>query len=79
VRVDISDTAGSELPMRTKLLFVVNVDWFFLSHRLPIALKAIEQGYEVHITTALTDKLAVLNSNGLLVHPLSLDRSSAGA
>ena len=26
------------------ILFVVNADWFFLSHRLPIAKKAIEEG-----------------------------------
>jgi len=61
-----------------KLLFVVNVDWFFMSHRLPIALEAIRQGYEVHIATALTDKLTVLQSHGLVVHPLSLDRSREG-
>ena len=61
-----------------KLLFVVNVDWFFLSHRLPIALEAIRQGYEVHIATALTDKLTVLQKHGLIVHPISLDRSRAG-
>jgi len=78
VSVDISGMAGSELPMRPKLLFVVNVDWFFLSHRLPIALEALRQGYEVHIATALTDKLTLLQSHGLVVHPLSLDRSSSG-
>ena len=61
-----------------KLLFVVNVDWFFLSHRLPIALAAKRQGYEVHIATALTDKLTVLQNHGLIVHPISLDRSRAG-
>ena len=27
---------------KNTLLFIVNVDWFFVSHRLPIALKAIE-------------------------------------
>ncbi len=76
--VDISSMVGSEPPMRRKLLFVVNVDWFFLSHRLPIALEAMRQGYEVHIATALTDKLTALQSHGLVVHPLSLDRSSTG-
>jgi len=60
------------------LLFVVNVDWFFLSHRLPIALEAMRQGYQVHIATGLTDKLNELQRNGLVVHPLVLDRSSAG-
>ena len=76
--VDISSMAGSKTPMRRKLLFVVNVDWFFVSHRLPIALEAMRQGYEVHIATALTDKLTVLQNHGLVVHPLSIDRSSGG-
>jgi glycosyltransferase involved in cell wall biosynthesis len=58
-------------------MFVVNVDWFFLSHRLPIALEAMRQGYEVHIATGMTDKLDDLQHHGLVVHPLALDRSSA--
>jgi len=64
--------------MSPTLLFVVNVDWFFLSHRLPIALEAMRQGYQVHIATGLTDKQGELQRNGLVVHPLALDRSSAG-
>lgn len=33
-----------------KPLFVVNVDWlFFVSHRLPIAIEAMQQGYDVHL------------------------------
>ncbi len=62
-----------------KLLFIVNVDWFFVSHRLPIALEARAQGYEVHIATTITDKLAILEDNGLIVHPLHLHRSSVFA
>lgn len=64
--------------MSRTLMFVVNVDWFFLSHRLPIALEALRQGYQVHIATGLTDKLDELQRHGLVVHPLALDRSSAG-
>lgn len=63
--------------MSRTLMFVANVDWFFLSHRLPIALEAQRQGYQVHVVTSLTDKLDELLSNGLVVHPLTLDRSSA--
>ena len=59
-----------------KLLFIVNTDWFFLSHRLPIAKEALNQGYEVHIATTITDKLIVLRNNGLIVHPLNLHRSN---
>lgn len=76
--VDVSGMVRSELTMSRKLLFVVNADWFFLSHRLPIAQQALLEGYEVHIATPLTDKLSELQSHGLLVHPLSMDRSSSG-
>ena len=64
--------------MSRTLIFVVNVDWFFLSHRLPIALEAMRQGYQVHIATGLTDKQGELERHGLVVHPLALERSSAG-
>ena len=39
-----------------KIIFVVNVDWFFISHRLPLALEALKRGYEVHIACGITDK-----------------------
>ena len=64
--------------MSRTLMFVVNVDWFFLSHRLAIALEAQRQGFQVHIATGLTDKLGELQRHGLVVHPLTLDRSSTG-
>lgn len=61
--------------MTKRLLFVVNVDWFFVSHRLPIALAAINNGYEVHLACALTDKAEQLTALGIQVHPLPLSRS----
>lgn len=61
--------------MTKRLLFVVNVDWFFVSHRLPIALAAMEHGYEVHLASALTDKAEQLKALGITVHPLPLSRS----
>ena len=64
--------------MTKKLLFVVNVDWFFLSHRLAIALEAQRQGFEVHIATRVTDRLDELLRHGLIVHVLALDRAGAG-
>lgn len=78
---DVADVPGAAVgksPVSRTLLFVVNVDWFFLSHRLPIALEALRQGYQVHIATGLTDKQGELERHGLVVHPLALDRSSAG-
>jgi glycosyltransferase involved in cell wall biosynthesis len=61
-----------------KLLYVVNVDWFFISHRLPIALKAIESGYQVHVSCAITDKSDELKALGFILHPLELSRSGTG-
>ena len=61
-----------------KLLFIINVDWFFISHRLPIAVEAVKQGYEVHIATAVTDSVAVLEECGMTVHPINLHRSRTG-
>lgn len=58
-----------------KLLFIVNVDWFFISHRLPIALAAIESGFEVHIACGITDRKAELEAIGIVVHSLSISRS----
>lgn len=60
---------------RKKLLFIVNVDWFFISHRLPIALKALEAGYEVHLLCAMTDQADYLENLGLIVDPFLFSRS----
>lgn len=64
--------------MNKKLLFVVNVDNFFLSHRLPVALAAQKVGFDVHVATTITDKLDVLEAHGLTVHNLGLIRSGLG-
>lgn len=63
---------------KPRLLIVVNVDWFFLSHRLPIALAAHDAGYEVHVAAALTRPAADIESHGFTFHPLDIDRRSAG-
>lgn len=61
-----------------KLLMVVNVDWFFLSHRLPVALDALRSGYEVHLMTTVTEGRERLEALGLHVHEVNMDRSGAG-
>lgn len=59
----------------SSILFVVNVDWFFISHRLPIALDLIKKGYEIHLACGITDRKNELESLGITVHPLSISRS----
>jgi glycosyltransferase involved in cell wall biosynthesis len=77
-RVDVSGLVRRESSVTKKLLFVINVDWFFLSHRLPIALAAQKEGFEVHIATSITDKLDVLLAYGFKVHTLCLERGGIG-
>lgn len=58
-----------------KLFIVVNVDWFFLSHRLPVALTARDAGWDVTIVTADTGKLKEIEKHGLKVIDLPMSRS----
>ena len=58
--------------MKKIFLFIVNVDHFFISHRLPIALKLIQQGHEVHIGTSITDHYQTLSNLGFKIHPLKM-------
>lgn len=63
---------------RKRLLFVVNLDLYFVLHRLPIADAAVRSGYETHIAANMTDQTKILERRGLIVHPLKFDRSSQG-
>ena len=46
------------------ILFLINVDWFFLSHRLPIALEAVQNGAEVWVIAANTGHKKEIESYG---------------
>lgn len=59
-----------------KIVYIINVDWFFVSHRLPIAIEALQQGYQVYIFTKDTGKMDYLSSLGLNVCPINLERGS---
>lgn len=58
-----------------KLFIIVNVDWFFLSHRLPVALAAQKAGLDVTIVTADTGKLKDIEAKGLKTINLPMSRS----
>lgn len=60
------------------ILFVVNVDWFFISHRLPVALSAIKEGYEVHLACSDTGECDFIESLGVRVHKLKMTRAGTG-
>lgn len=48
-----------------RIAFVSNHDWFFISHRLPIALEALRQGHEVYFLGLDTGGSQILRQHGI--------------
>lgn len=59
---------------RPHILFTVNVDWFFLSHRLPIARAARDHGAHVTVVAAETGKVDHFRREGLEFIPMPMTR-----
>jgi glycosyltransferase involved in cell wall biosynthesis len=62
--------------MARRILYVVTEDWYFLSHRLPMARAAKAAGYDVHVATRLKDGRASIEREGFVLHALSWSRGS---
>jgi glycosyltransferase involved in cell wall biosynthesis len=58
-----------------RLLIVVNVPWFFVMHRLPIALMARDRGVDVHVACGEGSGREDIEAHGLPSHPLPLTRT----
>ncbi|MDE0608683.1 MAG: glycosyltransferase family 4 protein [Anaerolineaceae bacterium] len=65
--------------MTARLLYLVNIPRFFMTHRLPLALAAREAGYEVHVATSQYDRANVerIRATGLAWHGLPLQQHGA--
>lgn len=61
---------------RPRLLFVVNADWFFASHRLLLGRACVEAGFDVTLCAGATDDGArrEIEAAGVRFVPLSIDR-----
>jgi glycosyltransferase involved in cell wall biosynthesis len=62
--------------MAPRILYIVTEDWYFLSHRLPMARAARDAGYEVHVATRLKDGNAAIEREGFVPHALTWSRGS---
>ncbi len=68
--------AGKRRSMPARLLYVVTEDWYFLSHRLPMARAAKAAGYAVHVATRLDKGRAAIEAEGFVAHDLAWRRGS---
>lgn len=59
---------------RTTLLFLVTEDWYFVSHRLPLARAAVTAGYRVVVATRVGSHGAIIAAAGCEVVPIGLRR-----
>jgi glycosyltransferase involved in cell wall biosynthesis len=59
-----------------RLLYLVSEDWYFRSHRLPMAQAAQRAGYEVHVATRVQADGAAIEALGFKLHPLAWRRGS---
>lgn len=57
-----------------RLLFLVTEDWYFVSHRLRLAMAARAAGYEVHVATRETESGDAIRAAGLTLHRLDWRR-----
>lgn len=61
---------------RPVLLYLVTEDWYFVSHRLPMALAAQRAGYQVHVATRVKAHGPEIEARGFTLHPLNWQRGS---
>lgn len=61
---------------KPKIIFFVTEDWYFWSHRLPIARAAKVAGFEVVVVTRVDKHRAQIENEGFKVIPVKLKRQS---
>ncbi|MFI4961951.1 MAG: glycosyltransferase family 4 protein [Hyphomicrobiales bacterium] len=62
--------------MAQKIIYLVSEDWYFVSHRLPMARAALGAGFEVHVATRIAGHAAAIEREGFVLHPLGWRRGS---
>ncbi len=63
--------------MSKKILYIANVDWFFVSHRINLAEEALNRGYEVHIAAEFINHYEILKKKKFKLHKLPFKRSKS--
>lgn len=66
----------NEKRKKPKLIYVVTEDWYFYSHRLTHAKAALESGFDVYLLTNISRYKIRIESVGIKVIPLQINRKS---
>lgn len=60
---------------KPKLLFLVSEDWYFVSHRLPLAVAAMNAGFDVAVATRVREAGDRIKAAGIRLIPVAFNRS----
>jgi glycosyltransferase involved in cell wall biosynthesis len=60
--------------IRPRLLFVVTEDWYFVSHRLALAIAARQIGYDVSVATRVNHHGSAIEDAGIALLSINFDR-----
>ena len=63
---------------RAKLMFLTTEDWYFCSHRLPVARAARDAGLDVVVATRVRAHAAAICGEGFALRPLAWRRRGDG-
>jgi glycosyltransferase involved in cell wall biosynthesis len=70
----LETVATAAAPPRRRILYVVTEDWYFLSHRLPMARAARDYGFEVHVATNVSGGGGAIEAERFIVHRVPFRR-----
>jgi len=60
---------------RPKIVFFITEDWYFVSHRLPIAIESINKGFDVYLVTKKTSsKSKLIENHGIKILNMNIER-----
>ncbi|MFM9940922.1 MAG: glycosyltransferase family 4 protein [Hyphomicrobiaceae bacterium] len=62
--------------MAKRIAYLVTEDWYFLSHRLPMARAAKAAGFDVHVLCRIAEGRAAIEAEGFTAHALGWSRGS---
>ena len=78
----VPSPADARVPARrvehavSRVVYLVTEDWYFVSHRLPMARAARAAGFQVHVATRVDRHRAAIEAEGFALHPISWRRGS---
>ncbi|MBN1364257.1 MAG: glycosyltransferase family 4 protein [Syntrophaceae bacterium] len=59
-----------------KIIYFITEDWYFCSHRLPLAVAALDAGYDVAVVTHVNDHGDAIRQAGIRLIPFKISRRS---